>query len=262
VPTSDGSELRIIDLHSLQTQAVLPGLLVSGGPGWAYDISPDGQRVVAVVVDHEGKRGLWVGDLDRRAAPRQIPNISGHAPHIGRNGDIFFAGEEAPVHLYIVQSDGTGLRKIAVPFQSLPDPETRGGLFGLSFDGRWLATRDPGTGALLAAATEGAALIKICAGFPTNSRISWSVDGKQVFFSVPVAPSATEIIGRTYVVPLATGKVWPTIPPGGFRSPDDLGTLPGAKVIEGFDVTPGSRPGVYAFSRASSQRNLYRVPIP
>ena len=262
VPALDGGELRIVDLVSGQTQAVLPGLLASGGPGSAYDLSPDGQRVVGVVADREGKRALWIGDLDRRSAPRQIPNISGHAPHIGRNGDIFFAGEDTPIHLYRVQSDGAGLQRIDAPFERRADPEARVGLFGLSIDGRWLATRDPRTGTLLAAATEGAGQIEICAGFPSNSRLTWSADGKEVFVSVPTAPSATEVVGRTYIVTLATGKVWPTIPPGGFRSPDDFGTLTGAKVIEAYDVTPGPRPGVYAFSRASSQRNLYRVPIP
>jgi len=260
VPTSDGSELRIVDLLSGETHAVLPGLLISGPPGWAYDLSPDGQRVVAVVVDHEGKRGLWMGDLDGRPTPRQIPNISGHAPRIATNGDVFFVGEfvgeKRPFPLYEVHSDGTGLQKI----QSLPNPEGRGGLFGLSPDGRWLATRDA-TATLLAAATEGAALIKICADAPGNSRISWSTNGKEIFLSVPTAPIATELIGRTYVVPLAPGKVWPTIPPGGFRSLDDMATRTAAKVIEAYDVTPGPRPGVYAFSRASSQRNLYRVPI-
>src|SRR5581483_9904051 len=36
---------------------------------------------------------------------------------------------------------------------------------------------------------------------------------------------------------------------------------PSARIIEGFDVTPGPAPEVYAFSRASVQRNLYRLVL-
>jgi hypothetical protein len=54
----------------------------------------------------------------------------------------------------------------------------------------------------------------------------------------------------------------PNIPSGGFRSEAEIATLPGARVIDAADVAPGPTPDVYAFSRQTVQRNLYRIPIP
>ena len=68
--------------------------------------------------------------------------------------------------------------------------------------------------------------------------------------------------GRTYIVPLQQGKVLPPMPPGGFRSEDEIARLPGAR----YDATPSAPPvlsrDIYAFERRTVQRNLYRIPIP
>jgi len=66
--------------------------------------------------------------------------------------------------------------------------------------------------------------------------------------------------GQTYVVPLSPGRVWPQIPDGGFRSADEIAKLPGVRVIDASDATIASA-GTYAFSRETTQRNLYRLPI-
>jgi hypothetical protein len=34
------------------------------------------------------------------------------------------------------------------------------------------------------------------------------------------------------------------------------------RIIEAADVAPGPRPEVYAYSRETVQRNLYRIPLP
>ncbi len=67
---------------------------------------------------------------------------------------------------------------------------------------------------------------------------------------------------HTYVLPLPPGKMLPNIPPGGFQSEAEIATLPGVRVIDVADVAPGPTPDVYAFSRQTVQRNLYRIPIP
>ena len=54
----------------------------------------------------------------------------------------------------------------------------------------------------------------------------------------------------------------PDIPAGGFDSDSEFGDLPGASVIESGDVAPGPTAEVYAFSRETTQRNLFRIPIP
>jgi hypothetical protein len=72
----------------------------------------------------------------------------------------------------------------------------------------------------------------------------------------------TEIGKRTYIVPSAPCQILPRIPAGGFRSVDEIGLLPGARRIDAEPIAPGPSPDVYAFYRGTTQRNLYRIPIP
>jgi hypothetical protein len=64
------------------------------------------------------------------------------------------------------------------------------------------------------------------------------------------------------VIPLEPGRLLPEIPIDGFQSEDEIAQLPGVRVIEAADVAPGSTSSVYAYSRETTQRNLYRIPIP
>ena len=67
--------------------------------------------------------------------------------------------------------------------------------------------------------------------------------------------------GRTFVIPLPRARVFPQIPVGGFRSEADIAKLPGVRIIDAPDVAPGPSPDIYAFSRETVQRNLYRIPV-
>ena len=108
---SDTSELRVLDVESGRNESFLPGFAVIGLPGRAYNISADGQRVVVATLDGEGRRRLWVAPLDRRSAPRVIPNVEGDMPYFGSSGEIFFrAMEGAATFAYRVHQDGKGLR--------------------------------------------------------------------------------------------------------------------------------------------------------
>jgi hypothetical protein len=66
---------------------------------------------------------------------------------------------------------------------------------------------------------------------------------------------------ETFIVPLAPGQVFPKLPPQGVTSRADAAALPGAKSMENF-VLPGETAGIYAFSRITVHRNLFRIPLP
>ena len=53
----------------------------------------------------------------------------------------------------------------------------------------------------------------------------------------------------------------PRIPDGGFRSEADLAAVPGVQILPYGDFAPGSSPSIYAFSRETVTRNLYRIPL-
>ena len=214
-----------------------------------YDISPDGRQAVLEVFDAEGKPRLWLAPFDRRSPPRQIPGVEGRSAHFGPSGEIFFRHAEGfSSFLYRVRLDGTGLRK------ALEQPVLHSG--NVSPDGRWIRVWAglPGKGA---AAVQ---MLPLDGGSPVviggNTFLQWSSSGDTLWISAGPVPD-----GRSYIVPLPPGKILPKIPPGGFRTEQEIARLPGARRIE-FTGAPGPTRDVYAFERRTVQRNIYRIPIP
>jgi hypothetical protein len=70
--------------------------------------------------------------------------------------------------------------------------------------------------------------------------------------------------GRTIAIALPPGKELPAIPQGGLNSIEDS---KGLNVVAEIDMSdkatfaPGAGPSVYAYTRVTVQRNLYRIPL-
>jgi eukaryotic-like serine/threonine-protein kinase len=233
-------EVWVTDLKSGRSESLAPGF-----QSLDYDISADGRQVVMEAADSEGKPQLWVAPFDRQSPPRQIPNVQGRTPRFVPSGEIFF---RSAGFTYSVRPDGTGLRK-ALSQQTLL-------LFGVSADGRWITAWGAVSGNQ---AARRAFPLGGGAPVPTGSiEMHWSPDGRFLSLSGgPVIPR-----GRSYIVPLPPGQVFPKIPAGGFHSEQEVASLPGARRINEAEVVPGTPPDLYAFYRGTAQRNLYRIPIP
>jgi Tol biopolymer transport system component len=250
----------VAELNSGRNESLLPGFSVTGLTGLAYDISPDSRNVVVSALDNGGKHRLWVAPLDRSSPPREIPNVEGQSPMFGPTGEILFLAHEGTSRVaYSVHEDGTVLRKaIDQPISYLE---------GISQDRQWLIVVLPGTEGSSTAAfsLRGGAPVRISAGgaWPlVDINVQWSPEGRRILIPVNTAMGPFTIKGRTYVVPLPQGRVFPQIPAGGFRSEAEIAKLPGARLIDALQVTPGSAPDAYAFVRVAVQRNLFRVPLP
>lgn len=85
--------------------------------------------------------------------------------------------------------------------------------------------------------------------------LRWPLDGRSVF-TTPFAGEAW-----AWILPLVNGAL-PQIPAGGFVSEKDVASVPGARRVDGTGIIPGPSANVYAFYRGTTQRNLYRIPIP
>ncbi len=240
----EAGEVWVSDLKSGLSAPLAPGF-----QALAYDISRDGREVVMEAEDRDGKPRLWLTSFERQQPPHPIPNVEGRQPRFGP-GEIFFRGTDGiDGFAYRVRPDGTGMRR------ALEQPILM--LSAVSPDGLWIVgwSRLSGNGfpANYAFPLAGGTPVRI------SERVSleWSPGGGSLSLS-----ELTFAVGRTYIVPLPPGEALPPIPTGGFHSEDEVARLPGAHRVDISDAVPGLSPDVYAFSRGTTQRNLYRIPVP
>ena len=241
--------LWVVDLDSGQRKRLLPDFEMQ-----AFTISTDGQRVVFVAVDKNGRSPVWLAPLDGHAAPRQVTAIDSWEAYFGAPGEIVFEGndQDMPV-LYRISEDGRGLQKMVSTPMVIA--------FGVSPDGRWVPAQDSRVwGALMAFPPGSDAPTVICTRCspprgtePMPSPLTWTPDGKFAYLTFGTS---------TYAIPLRPGQMLPPIPAGGFSSKEAVAALPGAQLISDETVYPGPTPSIYAFAKMSAQRNIYRVPVP
>ena len=240
--------LWVTDLETRQRQRLLPDFEIVH-----YSISVDGQRAVFVSVDEHGRTPVRLADLKGQTPPRQLSTMDGAVAFFGAPGEVIFgsAGQEQ-FYIYRIKYDGSELQK-ALPAPLLP--------FAVSPDGQWIAVQDPTAwGALIVHPAGGGSPVRLCdqcappwGTEPMPFFIGWTPDSKVVYWTFENA---------TYAIPLPPGRLLPPIPVGGIASREGIAALPGARLISEHDRTvPGPNPSTYVFVKASTQRNIYRVPV-
>ncbi len=245
IPAS--ADLRSVDLASGKSDTVLSGQSVT-----SYTISPDEKDVAFTTMDSGGTSQIWLAPLDRRTSPRMIAS-AGDSPSFAAAGELIFRSLGENNALVRIKTDGTGRERIP----TAPVLEKR----GVSPDGEWTIIVAPGTGkdavlATLAIPIHGGAPRIIC----YVCSATWSTDGK--FFYVGSNQSALPAsAGKTLAIPVPAGKSLPDLPAAGINVADGVVGFPGAVTIENGLISPGPDPSIYVFTRADSQRNLFRVPL-
>jgi hypothetical protein len=247
----------MVDLDSGRDEPLLPGFAVVGLPRRSYDISPDGRELVVTALDRDGKHRLWLVPFDRQLRPQQIPNVEGNDPRFAPGGGVLFRGLDGnSAFAFRVREDGTGMQKI------MDGPIAA--ILGCSPDGQWLVVKVPGNqgSSIVAVPLRIHARLRIVAraGISFNdAEVRWSGDAKSMYIRVPVNEESWSA-ARTYTFPLSPGNMWPKIPAEGFQSEADIEKVPGVALLNEFDC-PGPTSEMYAFTRLTVQRNLFRVPI-
>jgi hypothetical protein len=174
------------------------------------------------------------------------------AAFFGAPGEVLIGGQKE-AYVYRVKDDGSELQKVfTTPLFPL----------AVSPDGQWIAVGDfTAWGALIVYPAGGGPPRRLCdlcappwGTEPPRFYIGWSHDGKFLYWSFTNA---------TYAIPLPAGQMLPPIPAGGIQSKAGVAALPGARLIAEQDrLIPGANPSLYAFVKVSTQRNIYRVPVP
>ncbi len=249
------AELWMMDVATGRSERLLPGQLVT-----AYDLSRD-DRVVAAVREADGSGRIWLAWLDGREPARPIPNLIGDNPRFLDRDHITFRGQEgSTMFLFRAATDGTGLQRLA------HSEGVTSVISSTSPDGRWLtaigslATTPRSVSFLMLYSATGSEAVPVLPH--TAARIRWSADGRRMYVSIQAGEASGFAVGRTYAFPLEAGSVLPRIPKGGFRSVAELAKVSGVQVFSHGDFAAGPSPEIYAFSRETVTRNLYRIPLP
>ena len=236
-------ELWVSDLDSRRSEAVLPGISMSN-----FHILPDGERVAYAAPDSKGNSHVWLAWLDRRTSPTQLSSFFSYLISAGPGGDIYFLAREGNEQfLYTLGPAEDVPRKIS------SKPVTSSAV--ISPQGDWLlAVASP----VMARPIQGGPPIRIC----NFCNVGWGAGGK--FLYIRLRDVGEMGGGKTIVVGLSPGKEFPTLPSSGLTSVTDTKGLNVAAVIDTSGMVlfaPGPNPSIYAYSRVTVQRNLYRIPV-
>jgi hypothetical protein len=241
------TKLISVDLRTGVSQELFEGPDVGD-----YCIPPDGRELVYAARDHKNRVHLWVVPVDHSLPPKRITPAESDDSNIMclDSGDVAFTREDNGLKLvYRIKPDGSGMQKF------FPTPVVH--VAAMDPDGNWLAAVVKSEDGILRRMIIynvhngiGKQICDICAPL-------WSPDSKRLYVSF------ARTVGQTYVIPWKPGSSLEALPPGGTRTEADVAKVaaivPAARQ-QGF--APGPSPNIYAYSRRTIQRNLYRVPLP
>jgi hypothetical protein len=250
-------ELWVSDVATGAAERLFAGLVLTH-----FSISPDEKRVVFATEQGQARSGIWIGWLDRTQALRQLTLGGEYRAFFGRQGQILYQGSQTSPKIMRMNEDGSG--QVAVSDLQIMQ------LQSVSPDGRWalVGVTPPGSHGeknvmAIAVPLEGGAPITVCdmcsLGFG-NARssvplLSWSLDGKSVYVSLRHFPFGSS---KTAVIPVKSGAPPPTFTEG-FGSEADFARIPGARLINQDEVSPGISPNYFVNKRRSAKANLFRI---
>lgn len=242
------SELSRTDLESEKSEAALRGVSMT-----EYDVSSDGKEVFFSTQPSGKASQLWLAPLDGRSPPKLIASAGETSPRFGPDGEVLFQftdGEDN--YLAHMKKDGSGRSKVA----SYPVSWVG----RMSPDRRWIMVVAPildgSQVASMAVPIGGSAPRRICVGV---CPAAWAPNGKFLFVGVVSRSRTTP--GKTLAIPVPPGEPLPKLPASGVSGPEDGGSLPGARLIDGWAIFPGPDPSVFAYTKTTAHRNLFRIPL-
>jgi hypothetical protein len=111
---------------------------------------------------------------------------------------------------------------------------------------------------VIAPTAQGASPTRVC----RFCQIAWGAGGRFLYMRFRDVGEMGG--GKTIVIALPKGKELPNVPPSGFKSAEDVNGVHVVAEIDMKDKTifaPGPNPNVYAYVKATVQRNLFRIPL-
>jgi DNA-binding winged helix-turn-helix (wHTH) protein/Tol biopolymer transport system component len=238
-------ELWSTDLDSGKSEAALPGIAIA----LCFDIAPDGKRVTFQTNEASGATHVWVASLDRSTPPQLVTPSGALKPGFGPGGRVYYEVRDGDrlLLLYDLKPNGS---PSAVNHEEYPLAS-----IGVSPRGNWWLT---GVTPAVAHPLRGGPPVTIC----SFCSAGWGPGGRYLYLRFRGIGEMGG--GKTLAIALPSGQELPTLPPGGLNSIEDA---KGLNVVAEIDMsdkalfTPGPDPAVYAYTRVTVQRNLFRIPL-
>jgi serine/threonine protein kinase/Tol biopolymer transport system component len=250
-------ELWVENLRDGKIERLLPGYsmgsgsMLQYGSTQAYAISRDGKQVAFAMKDSSGRSGLWIAPTNRRSSPVRISSSAiEDSPFFLPDGDLLFrVAEVGTNYLYRMKSDGSGRRKLT--------SERVLDVLAVSPDGRWIVAVSPGPDqehpvATRAFAVDGSEPVTLCLDY---CYFHWDIAGQFVYAYLP------QLHERTYALPVRLDSGLPKISPGDFARIEHEANEKTITAIPQV-VHSAVSPSVYAYTRQTTRRNLYRIQLP
>ena len=241
-----GKELWLRNLTTEKTEKVLPGYSME-----AFSVSRDGKKVAFSVRDGNGHTRIWIAPTDRHSSPRRISSTEiEDSPYFLSDGDLVFRAVEGESNfIYRMKEDGSERHKIT--------PERILDTVGVSPDGRWFVALAPVLNqdqlvAVKAFPVDGGAAVTLCTGFCS---LKFDNSGKFAYLYSTLLPETG------YVLSVQKESGLPKLPSSGVSRIEDLAQSKTGAVIPS-SVDSAVNPGLYAYTRQNTRRNLYRIPLP
>jgi len=247
----DRGELWSVELDSGRSERLLPGFRVTG-----YALSSDGQRIVVAADDNAGNSSLWLASLERRFPPRQLPFATAVQPILGPSGDLFFRKlENNRGFVYRALADGSAPQRVTdTPVFDMEAVDPGGTWVAASVS---LPVQNAAYGwTVTAFPVSGGAPVPLC----YICHVRWSPDGKLLYLWFHGWGGSERPGAKTYLIPLRPGRALPALS-SVLKSEEEAQAIPGVEAVEPTGLVPGPA-RMYAFTRETAQRNLYRIPIP
>jgi hypothetical protein len=227
------------------------GSMLQYGSSHTYAISRDGKQVAFAMKDQSGRNGLWIAPTNRRSSPVRMSSTAVEdSPFFLPDGDLVFrASEGGSNFLYRMKSDGSGRHKVIS--ERIMDVLT------VSPDGRWIVAATPNpdqehTVTTKAFALDGSAAVTLCVDY---CFFHWDTAGKFVYSYI------AQLHESSYALPVLHDTGLPKVPPGDIAR---IEREANAKTITAIPqvVHSAVSPSLYAYTRQTTRRNLYRIQLP
>ncbi len=254
---NSGVDLVVMELASGKTErvvsssAVMPGSEMEG-----YDVSHDGKQVAFSLRDQQGISHMWLSPTDHRSSPHELASATSQdSPSFLPDGDLLLRSTEGGQNFaYRTSQDGTKRRKV------IPEPILE--MRSVSPDGHWLVAATTRSDAehetaIRAYPLDGGPPVFLCASI-CESR--WDASGKFFYLNPRSAGS-----GKTYALPINSARGLPDFLPGSVPGEDE--SKDESKADKQFLILPpqidsAANPNLYAYTRQSTKRNIYRIALP